>query len=140
MKIGTGGVLLIVASVAVVAAIVSGIVELGPPSEERARRLDAKRVADLQQLTGAIEYYRQQKGQLPSSLGDLASLPNLRAEQHDPVSGQPYGFRLTDTAAYEVCATFDRDSTEHVAQGSEFWAHAPGTHCFTFKVREKGQQ
>ena len=140
MKIGTGGVLLIVASVAVVGAIVSGIVILGPPSEERARRLDAKRISDLQQLTGAIEYYHQQKGQLPSSLDDLASFPNLRVEQRDPVSGQPYGFRLTDPAAYEVCATFDRDSKEGVARGSEFWAHAPGTHCFTVKVREKGQQ
>jgi len=140
MKIGTGGVLLVVASVVVAAAIVSGIVVLGPPAEERARRLDSKRISDLQQLTGAIEYYHLQKGQLPSSLGDLASFPNLRVEQRDPVSGQPYGFRLTDTAAYELCATFDRDSKEQAARASEFWGHAPGRHCFTFKVREKGQQ
>jgi len=140
MKIGTGGVLLIVASLAVLAAIVTGIIVLGPPSEERARRLDAKRVADLEQLTRQIEYYRQQKGRLPSSLDDLASLPNFRVEQRDPVSGQPYGFRVTDAAAYELCATFDRDSKDQSTQGREFWAHAPGTHCFTFKVREKGQQ
>src|SRR5262245_65932946 len=104
MKIGTGGVLLIGASIAVVAAIVPGIVVLGPPSEERARRLDAKRVSDLQQLTQAIEYYQQQKGRLPSSLDDLAAVPSVRVEQGDPVSRQPYGFRATDTAAYEVCA------------------------------------
>jgi hypothetical protein len=140
MKIGTGGVLLIVASVAVAAAIVTGIIVLGPPSEERARRLDTKRVADLQQLTGAIEYYHQQKGRLPSSLGDLASLPNFRVAQRDPVSSQPYGFRVTDTAAYELCATFDRDSKEQSTQGREFWAHAPGTHCFPVKVSEKGRQ
>jgi hypothetical protein len=138
MRIGAGGLLLIIASVVVAAAIVSGIVVLGPPSEERARRLDVKRISDLQQLTGAIEYYHQQTGQLPSSLGDLASFPNLRVEQRDPISGEPYGFRLTNTAAYEVCATFDRDSTEQVAPGSG--AHAPGTQCFTFKVGEKGQQ
>jgi hypothetical protein len=140
MKIGAGGVLLIGASVAVVGAIVSGIVVLGPPSDERARRLDAKRVNDLQQLNSAIEYYHAQKRRLPSSLDELTSLSNLRVEQRDPVSGQPYGYRLTDTAAYEVCATFDRDSKEDAARGSDFWAHAPGTHCFTFTVREKGQQ
>jgi len=140
MKSGTGGVLLIVASVAVVAAVVTGIVVLGPPSEERGRRLDAKRVADLEQLTAQIEYYRQQQGRLPSSLDDLASLPNFRVERRDPISGEPYGFRLTDTAAYEVCATFDRDSKEQSTRGREFWAHGPGTHCFPVKVREKGQQ
>ena len=140
MKIATGGVLLILASIAVVAALVTGIIVLGPPSEERARRLDAKRVSELEQLRGAIEYYRQQKGRLPSSLDDLASLPNVSVELRDPVSGQPYGFRLTDAAAYEVCATFDRDSKEQSTRGREFWAHAPGTHCFTVKVREKGQQ
>ena len=140
MKIAAGGVLLIAAAIAVVAAIVAGIIVLGPPSEERARRLDAKRVSDLQQLTAAIEYYRQQKGRLPSSLDDLDSLPNFRVERRDPASGQPYGFRLTDTAAYEVCATFDRDSKEQGSLGRQFFAHAPGTHCFPVKVREKGQQ
>ena len=141
MKPASGGALLVIASIVVVASIVAGIIELGPPSDERARRLDSKRTTDLQQLTSAIEYFHQQKGHLPSSLEELSSFPNVRVELRDPESGESYGYRLINETSCEVCATFDRDSNEQqVSYGREFWAHTPGRHCFTVNVRQKPAQ
>lgn len=138
MKPTAGAGLLAVAAVVVAAAIVAGIVELGPPSEERARRLDSRRVSDLQRLSSAILYYRDQKGRLPASLDELSSLANVSVDVRDPERGESYGFRVLDDTSYQLCATFDRDSKEDQrSYGREFWAHAAGTHCFTQKVPPK---
>jgi hypothetical protein len=41
----------------VVAAVIAGIAVLGPPSEERARRLDLRRSNDLRQIAFAARAY-----------------------------------------------------------------------------------
>ena len=141
MKLTVGGALLGVATVVVIAAIVAGITALGPPSEERARRLDTRRVSDLQRLSSAIEYYQRQKGTLPSSLDELSVLSNVRVDLRDPERGEPYGFRVVDERRYELCAIFDRDAKEEqVSYGGQFWAHRAGSHCFTHKVPDHSQQ
>lgn len=125
-----GGLLLAAATVVVVAAIVAGIVVLGPPSDERARRLDRKRVSDLQQVSSAVGYYHQQHRRLPASVEELSSLPNINVNIRDAISGQPYELRVVSDTAYELCATFDRDSKGEQAFGDPFWAHRAGRQCF----------
>jgi hypothetical protein len=140
VKLASGGVLLGVAAIVVVAAIFAGIVALGPPSEERARRLDSRRVSDLQRLSSAVLYYRNHKERLPASLDELSSLANVSVDVRDPERDQPYGFRVLDDMSYQLCAMFARESKEEQrSHGREFWAHGAGTHCFTLKVPNKQQ-
>ena len=53
MKLSPGSVFLGTAATAVIAAIVAGLFVLGSPSEERARRIDDRRVADLKGIMAA---------------------------------------------------------------------------------------
>jgi len=135
-----GGILLAGATVVVVAAIVAGFVVLGSPSEERARRLDQRRVFDLQQLTIAIDYYVREHRRLPASLDDLASTSAGNVSVRDPISSQPYGYRVVSDTAYELCATFDRESKGEVGFGSQPSAHAAGQKCFNRKAPEQPKQ
>jgi hypothetical protein len=129
-----GGLLLAAATVVVVAAIVAGIVVLGPPSDERARRLDQKRIFDLQQLESAVGYYQRQHKRLPASVEELASGSTMNVNVRDPISGKPYELRVVNDTAYELCATFDLDSKGESGYGEVFWAHRAGRHCFNRTV------
>ena len=135
-----GRILLGGATVVVVAAVVAGIIVLGAPSEERARRLDARRVTDLRQLSQAIVYYHQQRDRLPASLEELSTFETVNVATRDPVRGDTYGFHVVDATRFEVCATFDRSSQEERAtRADEFWAHRAGVQCFTRSVPGKPQ-
>ena len=125
-----GAILLAAATVVVIAAIGAGIVVLGPPSQERARRLDQKRVFDLQQVSNAVGYYHEQQKRLPASVDELSSLPNVNVTVRDPISDQPYELRVVSDTAYELCATFALDSKGEPGYGDAFWAHRAGRQCF----------
>jgi hypothetical protein len=118
--------------VVVAAAVVGGaLVILGPPSEERARQLDERRVEGLRQLSQSARIYYGRHQQLPSSTGELVSEGGARLATRDPASGEPYAYRVVDGRSFEVCATFDRPSEDRAI---EFWSHAAGRQCFTQKV------
>ena len=51
---------------AVVAAVVAGLWSIGPPSEQRLRRLDERRVSDLTQLSQAVHWYHTERRALPA--------------------------------------------------------------------------
>jgi hypothetical protein len=123
-----------IATVAVFAAAAAGVYVLGPPSEERARRLDARRADDLRNLVGAVNVYWTRHKRLPASLQALRSEPIGDADRRDPGSGVPYEYRPLAERAYEVCATFERDSTVDLRPpflGPDLWAHRQGRQCFT---------
>lgn len=120
--------------VIVALAITRGIMIIGSPSEERTRRLDARRVEDLQGISQSVEVYRTRHQQLPASLEELAAEPGLSAVQRDPVSGMPYAYRTIDSRSYELCGEFDRETADVRAAG--FWSHGAGRQCFTLKLKE----
>lgn len=95
---------------AVAAAVVAGLVVLGSPAGERERRIDDRRVADLHAIAAAAELYRSRHSRLPASLDELAAEPGMRINTRDPATAEVYGYRVLDSARYEVCATFDRES------------------------------
>ncbi|HKE82264.1 MAG TPA: hypothetical protein VKB50_00850 [Vicinamibacterales bacterium] len=130
-----GALLLAAATVVVVAAIVAGIVVLGSPAQERARRLDQKRIFDLQQVSNAVDYYHRQYKRLPASLDELASLSNVSVSVRDPITSLPYELRVVSDTAYELCATFDLDSKGEPGYGDAFWAHRAGRQCFRRTVQ-----
>ena len=137
MKISTGAVLLVAAVTAVVAAVVAGLFVLGSPTEERARRLDHRRVADLQSIGAATDLYWTRHSRLPASLDDLTAEPGVTINARDPAGSEPYGYQPLDSARYEVCASFEQESGE-IARDPErdLWAHGPGRQCFQFEAEE----
>lgn len=124
-------------STVVVVAIAAGLFVLGSPSEERSRLLDARRVADLQQIVTAIEDYHAREQSLPAALDVVASgrdLPWLR----DPSTGERYEYRVVDERRYELCAAFDRDAEPAPVPRRhghpDFSGHAAGRQCFEVVV------
>ena len=117
------------------AAATAGLILVGPPSEARLERLDAKRVEDLQRLSRLIDVHWAKHGRLPASLDKVDSEPRAEAIR-DPVTGRPYEFRTTGEKRYELCAVFERATRTGLYQhGQEFWAHGAGRGCFSLEVR-----
>jgi len=110
MKRSTRSIVLGVSGAAVAAAVALGIGFLGSPAEERERRVDDRRLADLHEITAAADLYWTRHGRLPASLDDLAAEPGLNISTRDPTSSEMYEYRALDDGRYEVCATFATDS------------------------------
>ena len=125
--------LALVLTVVVAAAVVTGIVIIGSPMDERTRRLDTRRVQDLQQISQAVRVYHTRHQRTPASLDELSREPGLAIVPRDPVSGQPYRYSSVDSDSYELCGTFDRDSD---VRTPGFWSHGAGTQCFTLNVKQ----
>ena len=123
-----------VAAIAVVGtAVVVGLVRLGPPSDERSRRLDEQRIEDLGRLARSVDLHWTRDGSLPLSLGALSDAAVPGARFSDPGTSQPYGYRVLGDSAFELCGQFE---TDWAARSSdEFWSHPPGRFCFELDVR-----
>jgi hypothetical protein len=125
-----------VVTVAVTAAVIAGIYLLGSPVEERARRLDDRRVQDLSGISQAIDVYWTRQSGLPASLDRLRTETGANVSVNDPVTNAPYEFRMLDGPKYELCASFEgasRDSERGFDAG--FWTHRAGRQCFQRDAR-----
>jgi hypothetical protein len=117
---------------AVVAAVAAGLWSIGSPSEQRLRRLDERRVADLTQLSQTVYWHQDQRDALPSSAAELVDGRRLSRLPLDPSTEEPYEYRVTGERKFEVCAVFDRASPPEDAK--DFWYHDAGRRCFEFDV------
>jgi hypothetical protein len=110
----------------------------GTPGSARSEALDQRRAEHLAQIHHAVETFATRFGTLPEDLETLrrADPGATVAELEDPVSGEPYAYRVIDERTYELCATFDRASERTRPGFSErdFWNHPAGPHCFTVTV------
>jgi len=132
VKLSQRSIVLGAAGAAVVGAVVVGLVLLGPPEQERERRIDDRRVTDLHGIAAATDLYRTRHGRLPASLDDLAAEPGLRISTSDPTTSEMYEYRALDDERYEVCATFAADSgapirSSSIVQRSCQGCHGPGS-------------
>jgi hypothetical protein len=119
---------------AVAAAVAAGLLLTGSPAEQRLRRLDEQRVAELGQLASAAERRFDREQRLPAAADELVDGQLMTRLPTDPATGQPYEYRLTGPRQFEVCATFDRPSRPELA--GDFWFHEAGHRCFSFSVTE----
>ena len=137
MKVSSGSILLGVAVAAVVTAAVSGLVLLGPISEERALRVDARRVTDLQAISTATNLYWTRHSKLPPSLFELSQEPGVRIRIADPVDRELYGYQPSDSIQYSLCATFEEKTREFTRNAERsFWSHSGGRQCFDLEARK----
>ena len=127
-----------VVTVAVTAAVVAGIYVLGSPLDERARRLDERRVEDLSGISQAIDVYWTRQSSLPASLDRLRPETGANVTVADPVTGAPYEYMVLDARRYRLCAKFDTDSATTDGEPGRYefagvspeWQHPAGRYCF----------
>ena len=112
---------LIGSSVAACVGLVVGFWLLGSPAQQREVAVDRKRVEDLR----AIARELHARGGTPPE-----SLSELRAQQHDAVTGAEYEYRPLDGTRYQLCATFSAP-TQRGPLEPPFWRHEAGRQCFT---------
>ena len=144
MKVSTGTTVFTGLAIGVVVvAVVGGLIVLGPPSEERTRRLDERRTEDLRGITRAVDLYWTRHGRLPASIKDLSGESGLKVSARDPGTAQTYELRVLDTATYELCASFERTSTEPGNSAGrppdvreDFWSHGVGRRCLRLDAQE----
>ncbi|MEO5372910.1 MAG: hypothetical protein H7840_01380 [Alphaproteobacteria bacterium] len=127
----------VVSSVAVVVAVVAGVAVIDSPWDARTKRLDQRRLSDLQSLVRAINAYHGRYDKLPASLGDMQQ-PDLATEStSDPETNQMYEYYLGEGASYRLCATFtgvlDNDGVKERRLAAT-WRHGAGRNCFNFTV------
>jgi len=126
-----------VSAAVVAAAIAAGLYLSGSPGEQRLRRLDERRVADLQRLSSVIDLYHTQTGQLPAELERLIDGRRLSSVPRDPATDEPYEFRITGDKRFELCAEFSRGSPAAVTPADNFWRHDAGRRCFEFDYSDR---
>ena len=120
----------IVVAVAVLGALGGGFYLIGPPADERARRLDGQRESDLHQLRLAVDLYWTRNNRLPASLDELATEAGTTIYSRDPESRQAYEYSVTPPDQYALCAAFARES-----EARDFWSHGIGHRCFRIVAR-----
>jgi hypothetical protein len=124
------------AAIAVVAAaVVVGLLVAGPPSTERERRADARRVRDLAEIGRAVDLYVTRHGSLPEDLESLSKEAGPALGVRDPATAALYEYRRLAAGTYEVCARFQHDAAPPAEPG-DFWFHRAGRQCFRLEPRE----
>ncbi len=137
MKLPPGSVLLGASVTTVITAVVAGLFVLGSPMDERARRVDDRRVADLQGIVASTDLYWTRHSRLPASLDELNAEPGVTISTSDPASSEFYGYQPRDSIHYEVCASFERESEETSRDPARnLWAHGSGRQCFQLEAEE----
>lgn len=116
-------------SAVVALAVAAGLIVLGTPGSERERRLDARRIADLERLALTLRTAYAREGALPATLEPLVDGLVLDRLPRDPRTDAPYPYRVEGEGRFTLCATFDGPS--EAPQGG-FWTHGAGSRCFSF--------
>ena len=137
MKTSSESVLFGASVITVIVAVGVGLFILGSPAEERARRVDDRRVEDLQGIVAATDLYWTRHSRLPVSLDELTAEPGVRIKTTDPANSEIYGYQAVDSTHYEVCASFEQVSGETSSNSERnLWAHNSGPQCFQFEAEE----
>ena len=88
------------------AAIVLGFFASGSPFAARIKKIDDKRVRNLQTLQREIVNYWQAKDALPQTLDDLKDSISGFVPPKDPETNEPYGYNVLGDLEFELCANF----------------------------------
>jgi hypothetical protein len=116
----------------VLASVIGGLILIGPPSKQRDRQLDVKRVQDLRKINRGIHEYWNRSDSLPENLDMLREGVGDWATPTDPRSQEPYTYNVLGKDKYELCATF-AEPTDEYDRDYEWW-HGEGHTCFVKKA------
>jgi hypothetical protein len=98
----------IISSILFIGLIIWSFSVMGSPKEQRAWRLDEKRMGDLQNIQYQVINYWQQKEKLPEKLTDLSNPISGYSLPIDPEfeQGKVYEYVVKENLSFELCATF----------------------------------
>ena len=130
LRANRGRVLSVLAALVAGAAVATSI-WLNPPSENRARSLDRKRLEGLKLTEDAINKYYDIHHALPADLTALDSEKNqaIQACWHDPETHQPLEYEIKGKQSYSLCANFARNSDWQTPEEYLFKKHGVGRDC-----------
>lgn len=141
-------------SIIVLALVVWSFMVIGSPKEQRAWRMDDRRVSDLQSIQWQVINYWQQKEALPETLKDLSNPISGVVVPVDPEfeNGMSYEYAKKSELTFELCATFSAEMPEgwleysgggggimyeardmsapYPGVGGDSWTHKVGRTCF----------
>lgn len=146
------------ASAIAIGAVVWGFLVIGGPANQRALKLDQRRLDDLRSIQGDIVYFWQQTQTLPNTLQELSMLYSGHRVPVDPEfeKGRVYEYTIVSEKdlRFELCGTFaaplpegwvsgqyapsggffgrDVAMTEPAVldQSMQDWKHEAGRQCF----------
>jgi hypothetical protein len=134
----------IILAVVILMFIIIGFSVFGSPRAQKLIRYDTERLEDLQNLQWQVINYWQTEGFLPQSLDEMALKARYIDIPADPQTGEPYKYRNLGNMTFELCATFNKESSENnlnprlampvyekdfYLQNSD-WSHGAGEQCF----------
>jgi hypothetical protein len=106
--------------------------KFGSPADQRLVAFDDRRSEDLEAIARVIRNRwtaaRGEKPALPQTLRELPESATLRL--YDPVTGEPYRYAPQGGQRYELCGTFQTDTTGEPVPRRLFRRHPAGYHCF----------
>lgn len=130
-----------VASMIVVGAIIYAFTITGSPFEQRSRKLDQKRVADITDLSRAVEDYYRENNKLPEKLREASKnlyRQNRQTDVKDPETNQEYEYSTTGFTTYKICAEFATASDQEIDRLDYYYdkkfEHPKGHYCFDLEV------
>lgn len=125
------------ASIVAGVAIVWGFLIVGSPMNRRLERFDERRLEDLRQIAAEVQSIVADSPHkltalvrpLPKSLDEIVQKGDRkRSLPVDPLTGEPYAYRIVSDTTYELCASF---ALERKTADRDFWNHSAGRFCFT---------
>jgi hypothetical protein len=136
-KVSVGRILIAAFGCIALASIIGGIAVIGTPAERRLIELDKKRVHDLNRLANEVRSYHTRNGDLPERLAGISY--EWVAHVRDPVTGDPYTYRVTGERSFQLCGVFARKFDKPVRRNSylKFQVHEQGFHCFDQIIEHK---
>ena len=96
-------------TIAALLPIIAGFMMIGSPDHVRKQEPDRTRSSELAAISGAVSTYRRTHAVLPAALSDLSRGTTLDIALKDP-AGRPYGYVVTGTYTYDLCADFSLPS------------------------------
>ncbi|HET8549975.1 MAG TPA: DUF5671 domain-containing protein [Bryobacteraceae bacterium] len=115
-----------VAAASVIAAIIAGFVQIGPPARQRSLAADQRRVEHLHRFVQEARNSWVASSTLPQT---------LPYDLRDPVTGAAYEYRIRSGPQYELCAVFDTEGDAELFYTSRRWYHRAGRHCYQLDAR-----
>ncbi len=144
-----GRVLAAASLIAVISAIIAGLIIIRSPAEMQERDLDEQRLENIADIVKAMDCYLSFENALPADFAELqAGFARQNREvtippgcpidaETDPVTGAPYDYTPLGGTRFEVCAVFAHPSesgVQRIGMRRFETTHPAGRHCFRFKA------
>lgn len=124
----------IVATLVVIFSIATGFMVIGSPRTQRNQRVDAQRIADLQNIQSQVISYWQNKGVLPGAISDLNDSLTYYSLPKDPDTNVDYEYQRAGAFDFMLCAVFSVDQPSNTSyyyqSGGDNWTYQRGRTCF----------